>query len=74
MMSIFDNVTTLDQLLEIFPKMSLITQGLLGKPTAPMLIMSGVLDTHEGHAAVTLERRTNTPPHRSHICIELAYN
>jgi esterase FrsA len=45
MMSIFDNVTTIDQLVEIFPKMSLVTQGLLGKPTAPMLIMAGVLDT-----------------------------
>jgi esterase FrsA len=45
MMSIFDNVNTLDELLEIFPKMSLVTQGLLGKPTAPMLIMAGVLDT-----------------------------
>jgi hypothetical protein len=45
MMSIFDNVTTIDQLLEIFPKMSLVTQGLLGKPNAPMLVISGVLDT-----------------------------
>lgn len=45
MMSIFDNVHNLDDLLEIFPKMSLVTQGLIGKPTAPMLIMSGVLDT-----------------------------
>jgi esterase FrsA len=45
MMSIFDNVSTIDQLLEIFPKMSLLTQGLLGKPNAPMLIIAGVLDT-----------------------------
>ena len=45
MMSIFDNVNNLDELLEIFPKMSLVTQGLIGKPTAPMLMMSGVLDT-----------------------------
>jgi dipeptidyl aminopeptidase/acylaminoacyl peptidase len=45
MMSIFDNVSTIDELLEIFPKMSLVTQGLLGKPTAPMLIIAGVLDT-----------------------------
>jgi esterase FrsA len=27
------------------PKMSLVQQGLLGKPTAPMLIIGGVLDT-----------------------------
>ncbi len=45
MMSIFDNVNNLDELVEIFSKMSLIEQGLLGKPTAPMLIMAGVLDT-----------------------------
>jgi esterase FrsA len=45
MMSIFDNVNSLDELLEIFPKMSLVTQGLIGKPTTPMLVMAGVLDT-----------------------------
>ncbi len=45
MMSIFDNVNNLDELLEIFPKMSLVTQGLIGKPTTPMLVMAGVLDT-----------------------------
>ncbi|MFZ3215811.1 MAG: alpha/beta hydrolase [Candidatus Acidiferrales bacterium] len=45
MMSIFDNVNNIDELVEIFSKMSLINQGLLGKPTAPMLIMAGVLDT-----------------------------
>lgn len=45
MMAIFENVNTIDELLEIFPKMSLVTQGVLGKPSAPMLILSGVLDT-----------------------------
>jgi esterase FrsA len=45
LMSIFDNVHTLDQLAEVFPKMSLVSQGLLGKPTAPMLIIAGALDT-----------------------------
>jgi hypothetical protein len=38
-------VSTIDELLEIFPKMSLVTQGLLEKPNAPMLVISGVLDT-----------------------------
>jgi esterase FrsA len=28
-----------------FPKLSLVTQGLIGKPTAPMLIIAGALDT-----------------------------
>jgi pimeloyl-ACP methyl ester carboxylesterase len=45
LMAIFDNVKTTDQLAEIFPKMSLVKQGLLGKPMAPMLVIGGVLDT-----------------------------
>jgi esterase FrsA len=45
MMSIFDNVTTVDGIVEIFSKMSLENQGLLGKPTTPMLILAGTKDT-----------------------------
>ncbi len=45
LMAIFDNVKTLDEMAEELPKMSLVKQGLLGKPMAPMLIMAGVLDT-----------------------------
>ncbi len=45
LMAIFDNVKTLDEIAEELPKMSLVKQGLLGKPMAPMLIMAGVLDT-----------------------------
>ena len=45
LMAIFDNVTTVDQVAEVLPKMSLVKQGLLGKPMAPMLILAGVLDT-----------------------------
>ncbi len=45
LMAIFDNVTTLDQLAEVLAKMSLVKQGLLGKPMAPMLILAGVKDT-----------------------------
>jgi esterase FrsA len=45
MMAIFDNVTTVDQVVEIFEKMSLVNQHLLGKPTAPMLILAGTKDT-----------------------------
>jgi hypothetical protein len=29
----------------MFPKMSLVAEGLLGKPTTPMLVIGGVLDT-----------------------------
>lgn len=45
LMAILDNVKTLDQMAEFLPKMSLVKQGLLGKPMAPMLILAGVLDT-----------------------------
>ncbi|HEX4594105.1 MAG TPA: alpha/beta hydrolase, partial [Bryobacteraceae bacterium] len=45
LISIFDGAKTTNDLANIFPKMSLVTQGLLGKPTAPMLIIAGALDT-----------------------------
>jgi esterase FrsA len=45
LMAIFDNVKTVDEMEEVLPKMSLVQQGLLGKPMAPMLILAGVLDT-----------------------------
>jgi esterase FrsA len=45
LMAIFDNVTTIDQMAEELPKISLVKQGLLGKPMAPMLILAGVKDT-----------------------------
>lgn len=45
LMAIFDNVKTVDEMAEILPKMSLVRQGLLGKPMAPMLVLAGVLDT-----------------------------
>jgi esterase FrsA len=45
MESILDNVHTVEDLADTFPKLSLVTQGLVGKPTAPMLIIAGVLDT-----------------------------
>jgi esterase FrsA len=45
LMAIFENVTTVDQMAEVLPKMSLVNEGLLGKPMAPMLILAGVKDT-----------------------------
>ena len=44
-MAIFDNVKTVDEMAEILPRMSLVKQGLLGKPMAPMLVIAGALDT-----------------------------
>lgn len=45
MESIFDNVSTVEGLADTFPKLSLVKQGLVGKPTAPMLIIAGALDS-----------------------------
>ncbi len=45
LMAIFDNVHTVDEMAEVLPKMSLVRQGLLGKPMSPMLILAGVNDT-----------------------------
>jgi esterase FrsA len=45
LMAIFDNVNSVDGIAAIFEKMSLANQGILGKPTTPMLIIAGVKDT-----------------------------
>jgi hypothetical protein len=45
LMNIFDGVRTLDDLAGALSWMSLVNQKLLGKPTTPMLILAGVLDT-----------------------------
>jgi esterase FrsA len=45
LMNILEGVHTLDELGDYLPKMSLVHQGLLGKPMAPMLILAGVNDT-----------------------------
>src|ERR1700726_2110900 len=45
LMNILEGVHALDEMGEFLPKMSLVQQGLLGKPMAPMLITAGVLDT-----------------------------
>jgi esterase FrsA len=45
LMNILEGVHTLEEMGESLPKMSLVHQGLLGKPMAPMLILAGVNDT-----------------------------
>jgi esterase FrsA len=45
LMNIFDGVKTVDELADALGKMSLVKQGLLGRPMTPMHIMAGVLDT-----------------------------
>lgn len=43
--AVFEGVSTIDDLVAMYPRMSLVTQGLLGKPTTPMLVIAGGLDT-----------------------------
>jgi pimeloyl-ACP methyl ester carboxylesterase len=45
LMAIYDHVNTLDELSAVSEKMSLVKEGLLGKPMAPMLILAGIKDT-----------------------------
>ena len=45
LMNILEGVHALDEMADYLPKMSLVHQGLLGKPMAPMLVIAGVLDT-----------------------------
>lgn len=45
LMNIFDGVKTVDELIPALAKMSLVKEGLLGKPMAPMLVIAGVKDT-----------------------------
>jgi hypothetical protein len=44
-MAIFDNVTTIDEVVDEFEQMSLVNQHLLGKPTTSMLVIAGTRDT-----------------------------
>ena len=45
LMAIYNGVSNLDQLEAMSAKMSLVKQGLLGLPMAPMLIVTGINDT-----------------------------
>jgi esterase FrsA len=45
LMAVIENANTVDALIQELPKLSLETQGLIGKPTAPMLVIAGVKDT-----------------------------
>jgi esterase FrsA len=45
LISVFDGVASVEDLKLAFPPLSLSSQGLLGKPSAPMLIIGGALDT-----------------------------
>jgi len=43
--AVFEGVSTVADLVAMYPRMSLVAQGLIGKPTTPMLVVGGALDT-----------------------------
>lgn len=53
-MSIYEGVETLDQLREARLKASLVTQGIIGRPTTRMLVIAGVKDTQVPIADIDL--------------------
>lgn len=67
LMSIFDGVKTLDDLAAVFPRMSLVNQNLIGKPTTPMLVIGGVLDTQVPIADINLLLDTGDVPKEAWI-------
>lgn len=58
---------SLDDLLAFLPKMSLQTQGLLGKPTAPLFIIGGVKDTQVPIADLDLLTHSGSEPREAWI-------
>src|SRR5215510_10772962 len=45
LISVFDRATSVEDLKVAFPRLSLSARGMLGKPSTPMLIIGGALDT-----------------------------
>jgi esterase FrsA len=45
LLAVIENADNVDGLIQELPKLSLATEGLIGKPTAPMLVIAGVKDT-----------------------------
>jgi hypothetical protein len=52
--AIYENVNTLEEFLAIGPKMSLLSMGILDKPSAPLLAFNGAKDTQVPIADLTL--------------------
>ena len=62
MMSLYDGVRTVDDFLRISPQHSLVAQGFLAQPTAPMLIIAGALDSQVPMDDIDLLLRTGDTP------------
>lgn len=62
LMSMGENIKTLDELCAQFGKLSLVDQGIIGQPTAPMLVIHGVRDTQVPMADVDILLHTGDIP------------
>lgn len=58
----YEGAATLEKLADVRERMSLQAQGFLGKPTAPMLVIAGALDTQVPIADVDLLIRSGDSP------------
>ena len=66
-LNIFEGAKSVDDLAEIFPKMSLVNQNLIGKPTTQMLIIAGALDTQVPVSDAFLLLKTGDVPKEAWI-------
>ncbi len=62
MMSLYDGVKTRDDFLRVSPEHSLVAQGFIGKPTAPMLVIAGVQDSQVPISDIELLLRSGDAP------------
>lgn len=67
MMSLYEGVRTVDDFLRISPEHSLVAQGFIGKPTAPMLVIAGAQDSQVPMADIELLLRTGDTPKEAWI-------
>lgn len=67
MMFMGENIQTMDELCAQFGKLSLVDQGIVGQPTAPMLVIHGVHDTQVPMADIDLLLHTGDIPKEAWI-------
>lgn len=61
-LNVMEGVHGLDDMMRDYPKLSLVTQGLIGKPTGPMLVVGGAKDTQVPIADLDLLMNTGDVP------------
>jgi dienelactone hydrolase len=59
--AVYPDVTTREQFFQFAPRMSLVTRGMIDKPSAPMLLVNGEQDTQVPIADLYLLMKSGTP-------------